>query len=160
MSSVTDYQDRTYDIAAFQGLEASGMHFTPQQLRNEQFNGMICTGTAKLAQRFIIEFLTPIGSMAFRPTRGCSFMSRLMAGSLSTEHDVLSAFALSVSQIGTNFAADVLPTDQPDEIFANASLVRIGLSQTTISLTIELTSKAGTTRQVILPIPILPEAVA
>lgn len=156
MSTVADYQDRAYDLVAFQGIKASGVALTPQALTAPPAMGNVCTGAAKLAQRFLLEFLTPLGSMPFNQTRGCSFMTALMQGELTTEVAVFTAFTYAVAEIANSLRQDTLPTDPTDEQFSDAELIGLALLPGKLTLSIQLTTVAGTTRPVILPIPILP----
>lgn len=156
MSTSIDYRNRTYDLAAFQGLRASGSTYTPQALTATPVMGTICTGTAKLAQRFLLEFLTPRGSMPFRPTRGCSFVPALLRGELTTEVAVFTAFAYAMAELANNMRIDAAADDPLDEQFADAELIGLAMTSGKVTLSINLTTRAGSSRPVILPIPILP----
>lgn len=156
MSTAADYQNRAYDLVAFQGIKAAGVALTPQALTAPPTMGNVCTGAAKLAQRFLLEFLTPLGSMPFNPSRGCSFLPALMRGELTTEVAVFTAFAYSVAEIENAMRLDARDTDPLDERFADAELIGLALLPGKLTLSIQLTTEAGDTRPVILPIPIIP----
>lgn len=156
MTASAAYKDRTYDLVAFQGIKEAGSTLAPQQLTDPPALGRVCTGTAKLAQRFLLEFLTPLGSMPYNPTHGSSFMPALRRGELHTELAVFAAFAYAVAEIAQTLRREELPTDPDDERFADAELAGLGLSSDRLTLSIELTTAAGTARPIILPLPILP----
>ena len=58
MATILDYQGRRFDAAAFRGATPSGEVKLSQSLFGPDSSGEVMTGTAKLAQRFPMEFLT------------------------------------------------------------------------------------------------------
>ena len=67
MSTVADYIGRTVDVSAFHGVEATGEVQLRQVLAETESSGLVITGIQKLAQRFVLEFLTDQGSMKYLP---------------------------------------------------------------------------------------------
>jgi hypothetical protein len=103
-----------------------------------------CSGEVKLAQRWLLEFLTKRGSIPHKPQRGCSFLSELESGLVHTETDVFAAFATAQVQIEQNLASDARADDPPEELFAEAELTRLSISDTLLHLQISIVSRAGT----------------
>lgn len=152
MSSVLDYVGRKYDVLAFRGAKATGDVQLSQTLFDGASSGELCTGIQKLSQRFAIELLTEDGSMTFRPLRGCQFMRDVRLGRLRTELQVQTSFDFSLLDIRRNLVNEE-PTDMADdERFENAELTSIAILPGFLRITVTITSVAGTSRQVILPI--------
>jgi len=153
MSTILDYQGRRYDLL---GFRPDGRGPLLQSLFDEQSTGEIITGIGKLSQRFLLELMTDVGSMKFLPTRGTTFLQSIRQGKLQTEEDVLAEFNFAVADIRRNLA-DEDPTDTPDdERFSDAQVEAITIAAGQLQMTIALTSRAGESRQIILPIKILP----
>lgn len=152
---LADYAGRSYDISAFSGGSPSGDVLLIPELASEGAGGEICTGAAKLAQRFLIELLTEAGSLRYQPERGTYFLSTLQSGRARNETDVFTAFALAVGRVERMFASIERTTDPADERFERAELTLLTFRPDGLRLTIALTSRAGATRPVILPIPIV-----
>jgi hypothetical protein len=115
--------------------------------------GLLLSGSAKLAQRFLIELLTEQGSLTFLPLRGTRMPTRLRARNL-TDFDILAAFAASELEAKNNLVAeDALYPDSPDdEKYLRARANSIVLSQTGAVIVIQVFSVAGSTTTVQLPI--------
>jgi hypothetical protein len=155
MSSVTDYLQRTVDLAAFhdQKGEGEGEVLLTQALVTVGGSGKVTTGINKLAQRWLIEFMTEVGSLQYLPTRGTSFMTQARLGYLRTTVDTEQAFSLSAFEIKENLLAEAASDTPDDELIAGARLVSMTVRGDGIILVVELKSNAGTSRKVILPIP-------
>jgi hypothetical protein len=153
--SLAQYANRTYDVSAFQGVSLNQDALLDPSLAPLGLSGTICAGVQKLAQRFLLELLTRQGSAIYAPTRGTKFLTTIQSGQARTETDVFSAFSLAIGLIGQAFAGEVKPSDPLDERFAKAELAAIVFLPDRIKLTVELTTTAGTTRALILPIPLL-----
>jgi hypothetical protein len=151
---------RVYDVLAFQGAKPLGEVLLEQILFNEDAAGMLCTGIQKLAQRFVLELLTEAGSMPYLPGRGTQFMIQFFQGQLRTESDVFMAFSTAVMDLELTLTSEDLPTDPPDECYASAVLDSVVITNGTIILHVILTSLAGTTREVIMPISTAPGMIA
>ncbi len=149
---VNEYQGRTIDILTYQDSATSHPTRMIPVLAAQNQSGQICTGIRKLAQRFLIEFLTARGSMPYQPLRGTVFMVKASQGYLRTVADVRSAFAEAMIDMYENLTKAELGTEPDDERYAGAELTAVTAQLGSISLSINLYSKAGTTRTVILPI--------
>jgi len=157
MSTVADYLGRKVDVLAFVGARPAGMQLLQQDLLRPLEGGQVCVGIQKLAQRWLIEFLTIRGSMKYKPERGCDFMAEVRAQALRSEQDVYAAFMGSRSQVANNLRGEDLDTDPADERYANAELLSVVIRpDRTMVLTVQITSAAGTARKVILPLAVGP----
>lgn len=133
------------------------MQLLQQDLLRPLEGGQVCVGIQKLAQRWLIEFLTIRGSMKYKPDRGCDFMQEVRSQSLRTENDIYSGFLASRSQVAANLRAEDVETDPADERYAGSELLSVVIRpDRTMVLTVEITSAAGTSRKVILPLTVGP----
>lgn len=153
--SVTDYVGRTIDLLAYQGAVARGERLLTQELAEPGNSGTIITGIHKLSQRFLLELLTERGSIAYLPARGCDFMTEANRGSWRTPLDIQAAFSASVTDISTNLKNEESSSDPSDERFSAAELVAVSLVAGDAAITIKITSLAGASRAVILPLSVI-----
>lgn len=150
MSTFADYIGRTYDVCIFQGQKPVGEALLDQTVIGQ--GGLICTGVAKAAQKYALEFLTEAGSMPYLQARGCDFMTKLRLGYLRHESDVFAAFALANADVLDNLAGDELAGTPDDERISTATLAGVTIFPGYCSLRITLATVAGSGRTVILPI--------
>ena len=158
MSTPVDYIGRAYDLLALRGAQPIGEVLLTQALFDTQDAGQICTGAQKVAQRWVLRFLTIKGSKKFDQNAGCNFMLMVRRGALRTEADVFAQFSFSAMDVRQQMLAIETPEMHVEDRFASATLDSIVLSQTGISLHIVIRTLADTARAVILPIPILPNS--
>ena len=154
MTTVADYLGRIVDVLAFPGAKAQGEALLKQELASKDHSGYVCTGIQKLAQRFLLELLTEKGSMKYLPSRGTSFMIVARQGRLLTELDVRQEFNLALVDIERNLQAEENTTMPTDEQYDGSSLLSITIQPGFLSLRINVRSRAGTNRAVILPLPV------
>ncbi len=142
----TDYTGRTVDAWAFSGNYVG-------ELSAGLFSGDVCAGIVKLSQRWLVAFLTEIGSVLFRPDWGTSFMSRLRGSGFSTEFDVASAFSLASDEVNDTLSVDELSSDPDDERYDRCELLGVSiLSIGRVDLSVRLYSLSGDSRSVLVPI--------
>jgi hypothetical protein len=154
MSTIVDYLDRRVDVLAFQGATPQGSRLLTQALAPPGGAGLICAGIQKLAQRFLLELLTERGSMPFAQQRGTELISRARLGYLRTQLDVFAATSSAISDAQQNLWDEESDNDPEDESFASAELLAVTSLPGYASLTIRVTSRAGTSRDVLTPLPI------
>lgn len=152
----SDYIGRQFDLLAFRGAERVGDVQLDQTLFGIDASGEICTGVQMLAQRWLLKFLTIRGSMTFLPNEGTTFVSQVRNGELRNEADVEAAFQVAAIQVRANMLNEETSSMHDEDRMGNATLKTIGILADWIELTVQITSLAGTSRQVILPIPYLP----
>lgn len=158
MSLALAYSGRTFDVLALRSPSPTSLSLVSQSLFNDglDMGGDVCTGIVKLAQWFLIQLLTPQGSKLYDPLDGTTFISKLIAGQLRTDTDVQMAFGFAVGQITTR--ARQLQTDATplDEQFGTATLTQVQIAPGTLTLNITMTSQAGSSWTLIVPIPTVP----
>lgn len=152
---IEQYVNRRIDVLAFQGAAPRGEALLEQQLFGNTA-GEVCTGIQKLAQHWLLEFLTAAGSCRFLPDRGTQFMPRLVSGGLQHETDVQVEFNFAAATASRNLAVSEPANAPTDERLQSARLTSIVISAGSLILHVELTSQAGETRAIILPVPVAP----
>lgn len=168
--AVQDYANRKYDYLALQNTGPAAERLLGLELFNEQTSGKLCVGIQKLAQRWLLEFFTETGSMPGLPERGCNFLAVARGGGFRSQINVRGAFADAEAIIQRNLLDEEYEGMPADERLASAELVSISISPETIksektatsivfvSLTVKITSQAGESREVIVPIETVPRS--
>lgn len=151
-----DYAGRVTDVAAFRGQRETGDVLLDQSLADDASDGEVCTGAQMTAQAWLVEFMTEEGSVAGAPDVGCGFMAAARRGDLRTELDVYQQFGLSASKVRRRMGATDRPDAPADEQFSDAVLQAVAIAPGAVSLTVAVATKAGTSRKVILPLPLTP----
>lgn len=151
----------TYDLVAFDGVGINTFQLADQSLFNQVPPGRLCAGKQKLTQKWLLEFLTERGSMPFHmATRGTTFLNSLRNRALLNSQDVQAAFSFADLQIRQTLnALDTADTPR-DEQLIGATLVSLVLAGEVISLTIKLTTAAGTDVVFVAPISTVPASLA
>lgn len=152
--SIEAYIGRSFDLLAYTGGTSRGNTQLTAALASETSSGQIVTGVQKLAQRFLMELLTEKGSMTFLPLRGCDFMREARLGYWKSVLDVMASFSASLIDIKQNLQAEESTDDPDDERFSDAEIVAVTLEGDSASLTVRVTSLAGTDRTFIAPLSI------
>lgn len=149
--AISDYTGRTVDLFFMQGAETSGEQLIEMALGGSS-GGQITTGIQKAAQTFLILFLTEKGSKRHDPDFGTRFVTRVRASGGRTSQ-VTVAFREAVEDVLTQQEKYRATNAENDEILNAITLVSFSaVSQTELQLIIQLTTIAGTSRQVIVPI--------
>ena len=170
--ALADYVNRKYDYLALQNTTAKTVGTNEKKLGLELFNkdtsGNLTTGIQKLAQRWLLEFMTEVGSMPGLPDRGTNFMRAGRTGQFRVPINVQAEFAAAELNIRRNLQGEESVDMPDDERYAEAEILNIAIlpgfdvtqaSGTTaafLSLGVKITSRAGDFREVVLPIEIVP----
>lgn len=154
--SLQDYATRRYDLLAFEGVKPDKESQLNLLLFSANNSGQICTGIQKLAQRWLLEFLTERGSMLGKPKRGCDFMRLVRTGRLRNQTDVFYAFSYAETVVRRNLREEETDAMPNDERIASAEPISISFLPGYAQLRLEITSLAGSTRELILPVSTLP----
>jgi len=156
--TVNQYIDRKVDVMPFQGIAPVGEVQVEQAFFNEEVSGTACTGVQKLAVRWTLEFLTVQGSMRYLPARGTPFLAEVIAGRVLSELDVFALFSFSQTTLERNMANEDEddPNTPDDEKLLNAELLSVELQPDLLKLFVRITSIAGDTAALILPINVTP----
>lgn len=154
MSTVVDYVGRTVDLLAFQSSGTGASRRLEQALVDGATSSVIA-GIQKLSQRFLMTLLTDRGSMLYLPLLGTRFLTDARAGQWRTAADVRQSFYSALLDVRRQLVPAETDADPNDERFANAVLTSVSLVAGGATLGIRLSSRAGTARTIITPIPIV-----
>lgn len=166
--ALSDYVNRKYDYLGLQNTVGPGDRRLGLELFNKETSGKITTGTQKLSQRWLLEFMTEVGSMPGLPRRGSSFMRAARTGRFRTPLNVRTEFAVADLNIKNNLRAEETAAMPPDERFGAAEIINVAIlpgfdvsqkSGTTavfLLLGVKITSLAGDSREIVLPIEVVP----
>lgn len=166
--SLKDYVDRKYDYLALQNTAIAGNQQLGLQLFTEKTSGKLCVGVQKLAQRWLLEFMTEEGSMPGLPTRGCAFLTTARRGGFRVRVNISAAFSTANATIKQKLRAEEYAGMPDDERFDNAELLSFviipGLDSTRLSgttiiylkMTVKIISRAGSSYDIIFPVETIP----
>lgn len=154
--SLRDFVTRKYDVLAFQKVDGATTGQVGMALYADDNSGRICTGIQKLSQRWALEFLTEIGSMPYRPDRGCDFMALVRRGRFRTQADIIGAFNASALLVSRNLRNEETDDMPDDERLDAAELLAAAVVSGYLYLRVMIMSRAGDGRAVILPVETLP----
>jgi hypothetical protein len=154
--SLQDYAGRKYDYLAFRDVSAVKAAKLDMELFKVNDTGQICVGVQKLAQRWLLEFLTETGSILADPTRGCDFMTAVRQGRLRTAVNVYTTFSASDLDIRRNLQNEEYDEMPDDEKFGSVELTNVAILAGFLRLDVKINSAAGTTRAIIVPVATLP----
>lgn len=154
MAATTNYTGRTIDLFISQGAKPVGEQ--PINYGFGEGTGQITSGIQKLAQKWVILFLTEEGSLEYHPTLGNRFLILASQGALQDVATVRSEFELAAQDVATELA-DVTPDDAPlDERLESAELTDVNIDKATqrLVLNVTITSEAGTQHDILLPVSV------
>ena len=166
--ALSDYINRKYDYLALRNTTGAGNRRLGLELFNANTSGEICTGVQKLTQRWLLEFMTEDGSMPGLPRRGCGFMRLARQGRFRLPINVQAAFSAADLKIRRNLRLEDAVDTPDDERFGSAELLNVavlpgydvnsqsGTGAVFLTLSVRINSRAGTSREVIVPIEIIP----
>ena len=154
MSTVANYVGRTVDLLAFHEPVANKEVLIEQILVPDGERGSVIAGIAKLAQRWLIEFLTIRGSIPALPTRGSRFIDDIRRGIIRTSLDAEQSFHLSAKQVATTLKLEEEAGIPADEAYSEIELVSAIATGDTIVVNAILTSEAGSQHELLLPIDV------
>ena len=154
--SVQDYKNRKYDLLAFRNVAPGRERQLGLALYAEDSSGQICVGIQKLAQRWVLEFMTEAGSLRGLPDRGSSFLIALRARNLRTTQDIVFAFQAANLEIERQLKNEEYDGMPDDEKFSSATLLGVTFYPGYLSLNVMIESVAGEERAAIVPISTLP----
>lgn len=156
MALSTNYADRTVDLFIFQGALPAG-----DQLIHPGFgedSGEVTTGIQKLMQKWAILFLTETGSLEYHPDLGTRFLTLASQGAIRDLETARSEFRLGAKRVSNILIAlqTANPDTPTDERLEKAELIATNLdkAQGLLTMTVNITSEAGSDHDIILPVPV------
>ena len=157
MTASTDYTGRTVDLLIFQGVKASGKQPIETAFGLDE-GGYVCTGVQKVAQTWLVLFMTERGTVLNKPTRGSTFFTSLRFGRIRTEDDITAEFAMAAEQVRQTMDLDAaedgtLPDDErlDEAILLEYSIDRLA---SMIYLKVRILTIAGDSRTIFLPVSV------
>jgi hypothetical protein len=157
--AIADYANRRYDFLALQNVKPTGDNQLGLLLFSDNGTSQICVGAQKLAQRWLLEFLTELGSMPGLPTRGTNFMTKVRTGVLRTPAELTAAFNFAAYSARIALAAEEDDTWPDDERLSNAILASVAFLPGYANIKVNIISRAGSSRDIIMPIATLPQTI-
>jgi hypothetical protein len=154
MATSVNYTGRTADLLIFQGAAAVG---DAKITLGFGTAGYLTTGAQKMSQTFTILFLTEIGSIPPVPTEGTNFLGLVRSGRLYDETSLRAAFQVASEKVRLKMASIAVSDNWPDDERLNNVELKsyiVNESSSTLVLYTKLTSAAGATRTIYLPISV------
>lgn len=152
MVTNANYANRSVDIAIYHGIKERGMVTVDQNLFDN--GGEVCTGIQKLIQRWLLTFLTPLGTVHFHPERGTSFIAE--APYFHNEAEARSTFFLCNSDAMDQIKSEETDDMAKDERMDHVELISLIPEETGFQLSVKVYSQYGTASPVTLPITVNP----
>ena len=137
---------RKVDVGIFQTGDDSTQLFPGN-------GGVGVAGLAKLAQRVVIAMYTAQGTKKYAVDTGTKFVPLINSGQIRTAADIRPIFSYIRSELLRQFdSADV---DRPDdESLADIELISASISDSTLALSVRITSIAGQRGDITSPITV------
>jgi hypothetical protein len=155
MSTVNDYIGRTVDVSALQGQAVTQVESgrpLSETLALENEGGLIIAGVVKLAQRWVLEFLTERGTIFYEQNRGTDFYTFARLGFFRTVLEAEQQFFSALIDLRRNLIAEETEDMPDDERYFGTELFSITLVPDLLVIRARVYSVAGNSREVILPI--------
>lgn len=149
------YVDETIDFLAIPA-SVGGERFPGGLFNDGGYAGAVCAGAVKVAQLFVSRFMLPRGSKPFDPTAGCAFMTTATSGSFRTEADVIDAFGIAEMDVASQLLALRTEATPLQDQYREAVLDKVSLAPGLLTLTVTVSTQAGSTHAIIVPVPVLP----
>jgi hypothetical protein len=154
--SLQDYAQRKYDYLGLRNVNPVKEAKLGLELFNKDSNGQICVGVQKLAQRWLLEFMTELGSMPGLPERGCDFMTYVRQGRLRAQIEVQALFSAAELDVRRNLQREEYANMPDDERLANAALTGAAILPGYLQIRVKINNVLGDTREIIVPVSTLP----
>lgn len=152
----TDYSERSKDILILQDVSPDKKTTQPVTLRFGSPSSF-CAGIQKVAQRYLVMFMTMLGSQRYYPTFGTEFLSKLTVGNLA-RIDFIHLFNFANARILNKFREydEKNKVVFDDEKLESASLENIIIDNKTgsVKLRVKLLTKAGENASILIPLPV------
>lgn len=154
--SLQDYAQRKYDYLGLRNVNPAKEAKLGLELFNTASNGQICVGVQKLAQRWLLEFMTELGSMPGLPERGCEFMTYVRQGRLRTQIEVQALFSAAELDVRRNLQREEYAGMPDDERLIDAELLSSAILPGYLQIRVKINNVLGDTREIIVPVSTLP----
>jgi len=148
---MSDYVDRKLDLLVMQAEpSATGKSSVGLSLGT---SGMVAAGIQKVAQEWLIAFLTVRGSVKSDPTYGTTFLTKVQPTNKNDTNKISNEFQAAQEQIMDWRSSMNVDTGRPtDEQLKSAELISLSESGGDIALTVRIDTLAGESRTYVTPI--------
>lgn len=153
MSTAQDYVGRRVDVLVFQDSGHGALRL--QDLFGFDEMGRVCAGVQKVAQRWLIQLLTPIGSKAYSED-GTNLIPDIRSGRIRTDSDAMLSFQLANLRAIRRVQASEEDGDPDDERLSSTELKGLAIAEDRIELRVQLTTRAGGSRELLVPLSVAP----
>lgn len=147
-----DFTGRTFDLVAYTGDDPTQEVLLLADLGKPGQGGEICTGVKKWSQRWLVRFLTPLGSIPYRTDQGTEFLTQLIGGAVTSLADLFLLFAEAAAAVRDQLILLETDSDPADECFGQVSLVQAIVQVDRVDLYIRFVSRAGAATVGVLPV--------
>lgn len=154
MAITADYTGRKHDLLIFQGTAPVGNRAVTTGWGD---SGEIVAGVQKVAQTWIILFLTERGTVLGDEERGTDFLRAVRTGLIRVEDDVPTYFGIAADKVQRTMDLDADGQGLPDdERLDDAELTAyfIDRASSTLRLNITITAISGAGTDVVVPISV------
>jgi len=144
-----NYKNRLIDLSLFPELSTPGINANMSIGPNSK----VITGPSKACQRFLIVFLTKLGSDASRPTMGTRFPSMLQTGMIFISPGQVEQI-FNVEALAAITYLRSLPdinTRSLDEIVTEVRLTNYSISRTLLTIEANVSFADGSTLPMVIP---------
>lgn len=143
-----NYTGRKVDLSLFPSIANSGIRVAAGVSSNPK----AVAGLSMMAQNFARILLTPMGTYRGDPKMGTNFFNKLSSRSMQYPSDIKQAFLIESGRV-LEYMHDAVTAATPlDEQVGSVSLGNVDLGSTSVSLRIDLVSKAGNSVFFLLPV--------
>lgn len=156
VATAADYVNRTVDVAAVDrwlDVNERSRRVLGTLASADLPGGMVVTGVAKLAQRYLLSLFTDRGSLVYLPTSGTDFLSDARKGLWRTVADVHQSFASARLDVARQLVRVQQTTDSADEQYASSELLGVDFQGDQVVLQIQILSQAGSSVKIVAPLP-------
>jgi len=143
-----NYTGRRVDLSLYPAIRLSGVPVSNEFSQAPK----AVAGLSALVQNFARILLTPEGTFRGDPTMGTNFFKKISAGGIRYPADIEHSFLIEASKAAEYMATATDPSTPLDEQLETASLSDIEIGPTSISLVIDVVSRAGSTVSFLLPV--------
>lgn len=155
--TTTNYTGRQLDLEILQSV-VSPDHAQKVIPGISLSGGKIVSGIEKMVQRYLVLFLTKLGSVHFDKLAGSDLLSNLAKGTITDTNSFTFHFNIAneyaLSKMKEDSESNLYGPENPDEAIDSAELKNIDLDygSSTARISIKLTSKAGNNYYFVVPL--------
>ena len=154
-STTTNYSNRTVDIHILKGTDVTLPNAQPVNVCFGKPSSF-CTGVQKLVQRYAISLLTVLGSQIDFNGFGTTLLVDTNMSGLQTISDLTHLFNFANLKVTTDFRQyqATLANGPLDEQLNAATLTDISVSGDSVSMSVTITTMAGSDIPFVIPLPV------